>query len=278
MDMMSSIGMMNVRVSTVQQKKRASAGKLRLKTPAEKKPKKLKYNFKEISDQILMSKTSDIANTVSIRARVVVVSLLAKKSTGDYDSTEVEHALIHAKKMARIAKKRAKHLKEEEMAGSGQRPAGTQEDGRLQGMEDREKEEKDKELEEREKELKKLEDEYERMMRETIQEALEDMSGLDELMEDELGTIVRVDMDPEDLERLKKKHRSDELREIMEADMKYLRSVMARLEKEKQEGPGMGGVSLQLSGADVPVDMAVTEAAPGPAVVVMEGGSVDISL
>ena len=82
------------------------------------------------------------------------------------------------------------------------------------------------------------------------------------------------------MERLKKKHRADEMREVMEADMKYLKALMFRLEKEKQEGSS-SGVSLQLSGVDMPVqsvsvDMPIE--ATTDQLVVAEGGSIDISV
>lgn len=271
MEMMNGIGTVSVRAAAVKNKKNTSSGKVQIKAPEKKKIKKLKYNFKEISDQILQAKTSGTAGVVAIRARVMVVMLLGRKSTGEYDSTEVEHALVHARKMVRIAKKRTRHLKEEEAAASG-RGSGeeTQETRSLISKEDAERE---KELEQKEKELQKLEEEYERMMQESLQETIEDMAEWSELGEEERMEVVQYDMDPEDLERLKKKHRSEELREIMEADMKYLKGLMNRLQKEKQEGSG--GVSLQLAGVEMPVEAPMSGM---PADVAAEGGNVDISL
>ena len=43
-------------------------------------------------------------------------------------------------------------------------------------------------------------------------------------------------MDPEDLDLLKKKHRSDEVRDILAADLKYLKAFFGRLERERQVG------------------------------------------
>ena len=82
------------------------------------------------------------------------------------------------------------------------------------------------------------------------------------------------------MELLKKKHRSEELREIMEADMKYLKALFDKLEREKQEGASglrsnsdyntnSSGVSLELGGVDIPV-----EASEG--LVLPDGGTVDI--
>ena len=95
-------------------------------------------------------------------------------------------------------------------------------------------------------------------------------------------------MDPADLELMKKKHRAKEMREIMEADMKYLKAVFDKLAKEKQENASgragsMGdnsssymndsGVALELGGADVSVQMT-----PADAVALVEGRTIDASV
>ena len=90
--------------------------------------------------------------------------------------------------------------------------------------------------------------------------------------------VSHREMDPEDLDQLKKKHRSEELREIMEADMKYLKALFNRLAREKEEGPGgqdygsndyASGVSLEIGGLDIPV---ATVEAP----VLIEGSNFDV--
>ena len=137
-----------------------------------------------------------------------------------------------------------------------------------------------------EEELKQLMDELEQAMKELEMEAASDK------LTDELTETVLDEMDPMDLEKLKKKHRSDELRDIMEADMRYLRALFNKLAKEKQaaaSGSGnsgssgssssysssstagdISGVSLELSGLEVPVSAQV------PAVV--EGAIMDITV
>lgn len=117
--------------------------------------------------------------------------------------------------------------------------------------------------------------------RELMQEAmeeLEDLSSMSELSEELMLARADGEMDPEDLEQLKKKHRAEELREIMEADMRYLKAMFDRLAREKQQqssgvetggggsgtggyGSDGGGVSLQLGGVDVPVDTPTVDAA-----------------
>ena len=98
-----------------------------------------------------------------------------------------------------------------------------------------------------------------------------------ELLSDEISSSGEVSLDPEDLELLKKKHRSEELRDIMEADLKYLKAMFDRLSKEKQENSSgspagydnASGVSLELGGMEVPVQTAEIP-------VSAQGGSLDI--
>jgi transcription antitermination factor NusG len=81
--------------------------------------KKLKYQFKNISSKILRSKTSQAAKQAAGQARREVLRLKRQKQSGNYDDEEIEAAINHAKAMERVAKKKAKHLEEEEMANLG---------------------------------------------------------------------------------------------------------------------------------------------------------------
>lgn len=250
----------NVREITVKDITGNRVATIRITKPAKKKTKRLKYNFKEISNQVLMSKTSGIAGGVAVRARAKIAILQRQLKSGDYDSREVEHAIAHAKKIERIARKRMKHLKEEEKAKrQGSCVVETEEDNVF----DKYNLDSDESLELSKEELKELMREFRQLMEE-MREATES----EELAEELTGSALE-EVTPEELDRLKKKHRSDELREIMEADMKYLKALFSKLEKERQEAGG--GVSLELSGVEVPVE---TMEAP----VVTEGGNLDITV
>ena len=78
--------------------------------------KKLKYQFKNISSKILRSKTSQAAKQAAGQARREVLRLKRQKQNSDSDSEEIEAAIAHAQAMERVAKKKARHLEEEEMA------------------------------------------------------------------------------------------------------------------------------------------------------------------
>lgn len=237
------------------------------------KKKKLNYNFKAISSQILLSKTSNSAGKAVTKARGTIAMLLRKVRSGEYDDQDLEHAIIHARKMERIAKKRMRHLKrEEEIEQKGK--SEEVESELLDGLEDQMAE--DQELEISEEELQQLLEEYEELMQESMEEMAREME-LDDLSEEFCGAVY--EMEPEDLEQLKKKHRSDEMREIMDADMKYLRAVFNKLEKERQSlsdgaksfGDIPAGVSLEISGLELPVEMPQMP-------VEVQGGSIDLTL
>lgn len=234
---------------------------------SKKKTKRLNYNFKSVSSQILLSKTSNSAGKAVTKARGTIAMLLRKVRSGEYDDQELEHAIIHARKMERIAKKRMRHLKQEEEIEQKGKSAKA-EDELLDGLEETSDKEQEQELAISEEELQRLMEEYEELMQESMeqmmQESMEELmqqASLEELSEEFCGAVY--EMEPEDLEQLKKKHRSDEMREIMDADMKYLRAVFQKLEKERQalssgtksfaEVPT--GVSLELSGLEMPVEM-----------------------
>lgn len=251
----------NVKRISIQNPDGSVAGTITITKSSSKKKKKFSYSFKQISAQIMRAKTSSNARQVMAKAKSKTALLRRQLKTGEYDETEIESAIIHAMQMERIAKKKMRHLQEEE--------AATQQGGACQAELDEEKmQEADNpdtsglNVEEIEKLMQELQDAMEEM---------EEMEDVDEL--DEWTEVIQSDMDPEDLDLLKKKHRSDELREIMQADMKYLKAVFEKLERERQEAVS-GGVSLELGGIDVPISVP----APTEEAAAVEGGSIDTSV
>lgn len=92
------------------------AGTIRIKKSAKKKTKRLQYNFKFISSKILMSKTSENAGKALATAQSNIGALYRKFKLSIFDEKEVELVLLHAKKLERTARKKLKHLREEEYA------------------------------------------------------------------------------------------------------------------------------------------------------------------
>lgn len=262
-----------------------TAGTITITKPNKRtqKKKRLQYNYKKISTQILMSNTSDSARRTVGKARRMVVTLKRKLRSSEYDDNELKNAIIHAEKMERVAKKRKKHMEEEERAEK----TGTYfeedevEEKETDEASDSESAAKEQESKASEEKLRELEQELKELMEESMEETMEE--SLKELTEELVGA-VHSNMEPEDVERLKKQHRADELREIMEADMKYLKALFEQLAKEKQaamNGSGnssipsdtgnVSGVSLELGGVEMPVE---TTEAP----VEIAGASVDVSV
>lgn len=233
-----------------------------------KKKKRLPYNFKEISVRILQSKTSGNARQVLTYARGQAALLRQKLKSGEYDDSELVNAVIHAEKMVRIAKKRMKHLKEEEKAEKNGGPDFDLEEAA------KAQEARGQDGEALPEQMQELTEAFgEELTRELTEELsrklLEDLGSLEELAEEFLEEPLK-EMEPEDIKLLKKKHRSDELKDIMEADMKYLKAMFDRLAKEKAES-GRSSASLSLGGVEMPVPVM-----PAEEPVMIEGGNMDI--
>ena len=262
---------------------RTSKSKSTSKT-GQKKNKKLNYNFKRLSNQIMRTKTSVNAKQLVTKAKFQIADLKMKLLSGDYSYEEIHNAIVHAEKIARVAKKRMKNLEQEEYIEK----TGRNDELDLEEMQERQGKQQGEILdttgmskEEMERLMQELQEELERI-EEDLEKAMEDSA---ELMEEFIQGSNRQ-MDPEDLEELKKKHRSEELRDIMEADMEYLKALFNRLAREKESaGSGssnnssdssgnmsISGVSLEIGGVDVPVETAAE------APVEAAGASVDVSV
>ncbi len=253
---------------------RQTANAIRIqKQKANQKKKKLNYNYKKISRQITLNNTSTGARRVITKAREEVVSLLRKQMSGKYDETDLRHAIIHARKMERVARRKKKHLEEEEKAkatGKGlvEQGAASGEDEQMKKLEESMENLKDEELER----MQELMEEYERLMQE-----LEETGGANDIMKEYMGASEQ-EMTPEDVDKLRKKHRADEMKDIVEADMKYLKAMFNKLAREKQAGIQLDfqqetnpAVSLEIQGVDIPVSAETGQSAAE----LVEGANVD---
>lgn len=95
----------------VHKSKSSSSGKLK---------KRLPYNFKQLSRQISQAKTSDSPRSLVSKMQAKLSWLYKKLKSGEYGENEVSAAIIHAAAMERIAKRKVKHLEEEEAAENGE--------------------------------------------------------------------------------------------------------------------------------------------------------------
>ena len=133
-------------------------------------------------------------------------------------------------------------------------------------------EEMDKVSEEEMERLEELLEEYEELMQE-----MEATGGVDDLMKEYMGASEQ-EMSPEEVNNLRKKHRSDEMKDIIEADMKYLKAMFNKLEREKEAGVQAAiqemtnpAVSLELQGVEIPVPADAGQSAAE----LVEGANVD---
>lgn len=204
--------------------------------------KKLKYNFKNISSQIRRSKTSVSAKQVASKARREVVQLKAKLQTGKYDKEELEAAIEHAKSMERAAKKKARHLEEEELIKITDKADGT---GLIASQLEEDLENKTDEA------IEELEEEIEEEIEESVEEATEEMydllaESMEDMMEDTLEnlmdgmmTVTDFEMSEDEFKMFKIKHRASEDKAMLEADAKYLKAIFDNMDKKMNSGGGI---------------------------------------
>ncbi len=305
MGMMIGSGNGNVQRIVFKDANGMEVGSMSIRKSSKKKTKKLQYNFKEISARILQTQNSGSAREVLILAKGRLALLRQKAKGGEYDDRELQAAIEHAEKMERAARKKMRHLQEEEWAANGgfcqeeplqeeEEPAmGQEETAPENGDSERLQQETRQEISRRQQEMmrEQLEQQQEMMreqqkimqeLMENTQRELADLSGIEELTDALGGGTAAADLDLRELKELKTKHRLEEQREIMEADMLYLKAYFQKLAQEKQEsaaggyssgdsGSESGGVSLELGGMEMPVVQAEVP-------VMAEGGLIDTSV
>lgn len=259
------------------------AGTIRISRPNKTKPKRTGYNFKEISAEILRAATSSSARRAATRASSTVASLRRKLGTSDYDSNELKNALAHARKMEKIARKKIKHLKqEEELERLSKRQGG----GTSISIDQPENQEPEpgkvhsqkEDVERKEAELRRQLQEYEKLM----QECLEDFEELAESdpLDEELTVSIAQASSPEDIELLKKKHRAKERKEILEADLQYLKALFHDMEKEKQASANTTIHATNTTTTRTAPELSIPELPPQPteAPAIPTGGGLDIKI
>ena len=207
-----------IKVHVKKGQNKSSPGKLK---------KRLPYNFKQMSKQIMMAKTSDAARPLVTQIQAKLSWLYRKLRSDEYGDSEIAAAIIHAATMERIAKRKVRHLEEEEAAENG---TGL---GMVPGEEDEiyGKDELEKSLEENEniseEEMKKMMEEIEKLEEELAEETLSEIQ--------DMISCASGDMSEEEIEELKRKHRNEEDRQLTRADLEYLKALLDRLEQEKKQ-------------------------------------------
>ena len=179
--------------------------------------KRLNYNMREISSQILRANKAQSASIVLVRARAKVGNLMRTQVTGQYNENEVRSALVHARSMVRVANKKLIHLREEEQ-------------------------------EKRTYARKKVQKNMQR--KREIKEAIEDKKRVIENAKriEHMHEIQSEKRKRQELERKRRFHRSRELGKIMEADLKYLKDQAdQKYENNTEYRFDMSGVVCSIS-------------------------------
>lgn len=218
--------------------------------------KTLKYSFKSISSLIMRSKTSLAAKQAVGQARREVQRLKREKQTGKYDKDEIEAAIAHAESMERVARKKVRHLLEEEMAKAGGRCDGeTLNEKKESSYDETQKINKEEPVEEDYSEKEEKASELTQMSEELFDEIADELKDILEDMELNSFMSAENDMDPEDIDAMKLKHRLKEMKEMGQADSEYLKAVFEHLESLKASAVGIpaSGNMLQETGMSVDV-------------------------
>lgn len=176
--------------------------------------KKLNYNHREISGQLVRCKKAQGAANVLVRARSKLSVLKRCEATGQYDSQEIANAMAHARRMVRCAQMKVRHLKEEEIEQKKYRRENNSDKQQIDN------------------EVKRRAANKERKLKEKIQ----------------IETVQKVQAEKTKHQQIMQKrrvHRRQEQSKINEADMKYLKG---EIENRKYNGASVNdGVILSLS-------------------------------
>ena len=220
------------------------------------KKRRSDYSFNQISAQVLNAKTSEKAQQVRTSIGMKLNLLYKRRKSGEYDEEEIARAILHAEQVLRACKKKEKHLKTEEAAEKNIEDKAVEE--QENPAEEAEQNEKEQAL--RAEEFEALMEKLELDMEEMYKKA-EETAEFDEELE-EMTQALNGRMEPQDLKQLKLKHRSEEQRDILQADLKYLKALFDRLQAEKENNGKASssaayagsGVVVAFDGADIPVE------------------------
>lgn len=175
--------------------------------------KKLNYNSKEISSQLLRASKSRNASMILARAKSKVSVLQRCLGTGQYNDSEVRTAIAHANRMVKCAKMKVQNLKEEERLKK-------QYENEHTNKEHQQKNEIKRRVSQKERDIKT------------------------KAVLDETQQVLKEKAMRQEILRKKRLHRNAERGKISEADMKYLEEQM---NERRRTCTNTCGVSLELS-------------------------------
>ncbi|MBQ7562794.1 MAG: hypothetical protein IJT16_02260 [Lachnospiraceae bacterium] len=261
---------------------------------------KFHYNFKELSGKIQRAKNSTSAGEAVLAAKRKVLEMKRKLASaeGNGDSEEIELALNHAKQMELAANRKKRHLELEEMAttvGKRDEDKNRMEEA-MQDMKNAMLPLWEDELTDGQTELMKEQTEIfsetAQSLREQGEEITDEMIGeMDAFIEEatkeqsemleelskmlESLEVINPHMSEEDLKELKTRHRTSEDKELLKADMEYLKEYIKLNEKKGSQilSPGMGH-----GGSSSGFSFGAFSAGTGMAISISDGGGAAVSV
>lgn len=228
------------------------------------------YNGKQVENKIRSAKTSMSAGQAVLTAKRKVQELKRKLNTGDGDPDDLHLALVHAERMEAVARKKKHHLELEELAKvtmerdeQKNRAEETADSIRGALMQLTEEEIAAKEDEIWEERLRRLDEITEQASEGALSEnakdqMIKDLADFGEEMLQQLEEamalvegmeVIDPHMDEQELKELKRKHRNQEEKAMVKADMDYLKEMIKRQLQKGAGVPGMGSGAAMGSGA-----------------------------
>ena len=175
--------------------------------------KSLNYNSREISSQLIRATKARSAGTVLTKAKSKLAMLQRCKGSGQYNDSEVEIAITHAKRMVKCAQLKFVNLKKEEVL----------------------KKSYEKETEHNKQHKK---NEIKRRTAQKENEIRQKMAA------QELQQTLKEKQMRRELAQKRRMHRNQEQSKIAEAEMKYLQDQLNRNDGSSSSN---AGVSLDIS-------------------------------
>ncbi len=180
-----------------------------------KRPKKkLNYNPREISSQLIRAGKSRNAGIVLVRAKGKLSALHQALASGQYNDREVRTAIAHARRMVECSRIKVRNLREEEMLKS-------RNDRDHRNGEQKKRSEVKRRVRKKEQDMK-------------VKMALE-----------ENQRVLKEKTQKQILMQKRRMHRNTERGKITEAHMKYLEDQLK--ENQNEHAQQYDGVSLELS-------------------------------
>lgn len=191
--------------------------KITRRSSGQKRKKQLNYNPREISTAILRAKKSQSAGRVAAQAKSRLSNLMKCKGTGQYNESELNLAIAHAKRMVQCAQMKTQNLRQEE-----REKKRYENEAKAELRQEKNKAKARAARKERNQEQKNNIEHMQRMQKEKQQKR--------------------------ELIRKKKFHRSQERSKLNEADLDYLKKQLRGLREPYSAYAGINaGVTLELS-------------------------------